>query len=497
MFSQLPEEIFQLILALISKNDTIRLARVSRPLHTRLAPTFYTAINTTCFCVGVHRGLVHTLLLHPELARCARQLRLGHIPWCAENSHYSGHRHEHYECPESNAKLRAVVRRLCRRDWELTQWLEDLELGAHRDPWLAILLYLVPDLESLEIFWGGTGTRYSEWVLKRGLQSRAPFDQSPILPNLHTATIKVLSHEGRDFHLPRIAPFFQMPSMRTFRGNLMTDRLREYAMLPPNSSPITTLDLRQCGADTGFVDLIAPCANLQSFTYTEMTHNYHPGDYTELFFLGLHPSPMMKALASKRETVETLKISCSRRDRFRRQGVYANDWFGPLSPFDRLKHVHVDAANFDGTGESMREEDDEPLMPLIEFLPASIVSLWIADANSARDDPRPLWGLVVRELEALVRVAPDRFPGLNRIDVEARDLLRGAEKDVEAWEEVYPDYLGLLHDSVAVQTESLRAACIDRGIEFRVRDGRVEAHFEDVDDPFRLGRDDDDSDDEH
>lgn len=495
MFAQLPEEIFQLILAHITKNDMVRLARSCRPLYNRLVPELYTSINTTCFCIGVHKALVHTLLLHPELAHSTRHLQLGKIPWRADKSKYTAHQHDHYECPESTAKLHALVRTLSHRDWERTQWLEDLTNNTHRDPWLALLLPLLPALETLELFWGGTGTRYSEWVLTRGLARSPPFEHTPLLPTLHTTTIKVLEDEGPGFHLPRLTSFFQMPSMRTFSANLLTDRLREYHMLPPNSSAITTLDLRQCSADTGFVDLIAPCTHLRSFTYTALAPG-GPGPYSELFFPPLNPGPVMRALATKRDSLQELNVAVSRRDCWR-DGVYVNDWLGSLGGFSALRSLRIDASNFVGYGEFRRDGDVVPRIGLVGFLPVGLVALWVSDMECADGEDGPLWGVVVRELEGLVGVCEERFASLKSIDVEGVRLLRGGEEDVEVWREAYPDYLHLLIDSVVVQTESLRAACLDCGIGFRVRDERVEAYFEDVDDPFLFTRYDDDSDVEH
>ena len=500
MFAKLPEEIFQLILSYLDSKDAVfRLARAARPFYNRLAPTLYASIETTCFCVGIHRALVHNFLLHPELALSVRRLRLGRVPWCASKAAYSDHQHTHYECPESREKLVGLVRALSHRDWELTQWLEDLERGHTRDPWLALLLYLLPNLETLELFWGGTGTRYSEWVLKRNTGAKATaFGRTRILSVLHTATIKVLEDEGKDFHLPRLAPFFQMDSMRTFRGFFLTDRLQEYNFLPPNSSPITHLELLQCSGDTGFVDLVAPCKNLQSFTYTNLPYYYHGQNYSKLFFPPLHPATVLKALAPKRDSLHSVAVSFSRRfnRQKRHEGVYGRDWFGPATQFSHLRHLHIDASNFMGRDYYDQDEEPEAPVPFVEYLPATLESLWLSDMECARLEPGvPLWDIPVWELELVVKVAKDRFPNLKRIDMEGPGLLReGAVGNRDAWKQVYPDYLHLLNEDAVLQTESLRSACLQVGIEFRLRDLSVEAYFEDVDDPFLFVRCDDDSD---
>lgn len=499
MFAKLPEEIFQQILSYLDTKDAVfRLARAARPFYNRLAPTLYASIETTCFCVGVHRALVHNFLLHPELALSVRRLRLGRVPWCASKAAYGDHQHDHYECPASRDKLVQLVRHLSHKDWELTQWLEDLERGHTRDPWLALLLYLLPSLETLELFWGGTGTRYSEWVLKRNTGARAnALGRTRILPVLHAATIKVLEDEGKDFHLPRLAPFFQMDSMRAFKGVFLTDRLQEFNFVPPNSSPITHLELLQCSGDTGFVDLVAPCKDLQSFTYTNLPYYYHGETYSKLFFPPLHPAAVMKALAPKRDSLHSIAVAFSRRYKYH-DGVYGNDWFGPVTQFPHLRHLHVDASNFIGRERWRHDEELEPALPLAEYLPATLESLWLSDMKRSFDEGVPLWGVPMGELESLVKVARDRFPNLKRIDIEGPKLLKeDAIGNRDAWKGVYPDYLQLLKEDAVVQTEPLRSACLEAGIEFRLREKSVEAHFEHVDDPFLFTRCDDDSDPEY
>jgi hypothetical protein len=141
--------------------------------------------------------------------------------------------------------------------------MEDLQSDNHRDPRLAILLSLLPNLETIELFWGGTGTRYSSWVLSRLSQQYSPLDTHPFWQNLHTAIIKVPEDEGADFSIQGLVPFFSVPSMRTFKGQLLTDKYLEPTLNIENSA-ITHLEFIQCSNVLGFDYLINLCPIFRS-----------------------------------------------------------------------------------------------------------------------------------------------------------------------------------------------------------------------------------------
>ncbi|KAJ5114794.1 hypothetical protein NUU61_000553 [Penicillium alfredii] len=484
MFAKLPTEILLLILDLVgTKNDWLSLARSCRSLYEWMIPMLYTSIDTPCLCVGSHRALVHTLLLYPELAQSVRHLKLGKLPYDTDRKVFELHRHEHYESPESIRRLHNAVQNLSHRGWEETQWIEDLDSGEHRDPWLAVLLYLVPNIETLELFWGGTGTRYSEWVLTRASKQSRPFDSQRAFQSLHTAVIKVLDDEGLGFKLPRVAPFFRFPSMHTFKGQLMTDFYLEHNILPPNSSPITHLELAQSSGETGFIDLIAPCTNLRTFKFTQQEDDVSMYDYTKHYFRTLAPTELRKALALKKDTLESMEVSFYRRTSYF-GGTYSEDWIGSMADFRMLRNVHIRAPNFLGIGHSGDKHNPVPRVPLIEFLPGSLETLWVSDIEPWAES------IMMRELLELVHAVGEMFPHLRAIDVEAEKWQRldMSETDMDACVESYPDYLHLLRPEVIQLTEELRTVCHERGIEFHVRVTAVEARFDDYDDTMLFGR---------
>jgi hypothetical protein len=130
-----------------------------------------------------------------------------------------------------------------------------------------------------------------------------------------------------------------------------------------------------------------------------------------------------------------------------------------------------------------------PRVGLVEFLPECIEELWISDISNQA------LGRIIRELRGFVFVSVEkgRFGALTRIDVEGRKWLKGAEDGVgqeEVWREMYPDYLSLLKEEILVETEGVRCACLERRVEFYVRDLRVEVFFDEYDDVFLFVRED-------
>lgn len=301
-FANLPTEILQLILGHLKKNhDWLMLGRSCRPLYNRIIPTRYEYIETPCYCIGIHKTLVYTLLNQPKLADLVRCLKFGRLPCGADPKVYLNHQHGHHDKLDSkqesfqssqypssiSGKLRLseIIQTLTDRKWEQTQWVEDLQSDTNRDPWLALLLSLLPNLETIELFWDGTGTRYSSWVLSRISQRYTPFDTRLFWQNLHTAIVKVPEDEGADFTIQRLVPFFTFPSMRTFRGQLLTDKYPE-PTLDIESSPITHLEFIQCSSVLGFNYLVNLCPNLQFLKYTQQEDDYNRGSpgYNQIYF---------------------------------------------------------------------------------------------------------------------------------------------------------------------------------------------------------------------
>jgi hypothetical protein len=167
-----------------------------------------------------------------------------------------------------------------------------------------------------------------------------------------------------------------------------------------------------------------------------------------------------------------------------------------MADFSQLKHLQIRASNFIGTGRRVRMDvDTVPRVGLVEFLPGSIEGLWISDIS------KQAMGSMMRELVGLVTVSGEgeRFGELRRVDVEGRKWLKESVNGVgeeQGLREMHPDYAVLLRDDILGETEEVRCACLERGVEFRVRDSSVEVLFEEEDDVFLFVRGDEDEEDE-
>jgi hypothetical protein len=499
-FAKLPNEILQLVLALLKKShDWLMLGRTCRHLYNRVIPMLYESIETPCYCIGIHKTLVYALLNHPELAYSVRRLKLGRLPYGTDPKTYSNHQHGHHDKLDSQhpssqswqQRLFEIIHTLADRKWEQTQWIEDLQSNNHRDPWLAILLSLLPNLQTIELFWGATGTRYSSWVLSRISQRYTPFDTQPFWQNLHTAIIKVPEDEGADFSIQRLVPFFTIPSMRIFKGQLLTDKYLE-PTLDIGTSSITHLEFIQCSSVLGFGYLIDLCPNLESFKYTQQEDDccHRSPGYNSVYFDTLRPTAFRDALARRKNTLQSITVDIARRSS-NYGGSYSDDWIGSMADFTKLRYLQIRASNFIGRGHANRwDVDPVPRVGLVEFLPQCIEELWISDISNQA------MGRIMREVGRLVLGSGEkgRFGGLKRIDVEGRKWLKEGEGanggGKEVWREMYPNYASLLKEDVLVQTERVSCACLERGIEFYVRDSMVEGVFEEYDDVFLFVRDD-------
>ncbi|KAJ5594343.1 uncharacterized protein N7459_000551 [Penicillium hispanicum] len=474
VLNRVPLELLLVVLNYLeSKSDWLSLARSCRALLDRIRPLLYESIQTPCYCIGVHKTLVHTLLRHPELAQSVRHARLGRLKRGTDPATYASHRHEHYECAESTETLKRAVNVLSHRDWEATQWAEDLDANQHRDPWLAILLYLLPCVETLELFWGGSGTKYSAWVLDRASKRSSPFHNSPVFVALHTAVIKVPEDEGMGFTPMRLAPFFRLPSLRTLKGQLMTDRHQNYTVAPPNSSAIEHLELVQCSSTTGFIDLISPCRNLRSFTYTHQECTPETSEYKRCFFRALLPVAFTKSLAVKRDTLQSIMIDDYRAS-VANGGRNGEKYIGCMAGFRNLRHLHIPARFFLGSNPN---PEDNLRIPLVDFLPVSIESLWISEISVM------VGPLIQKELLQLIAASEDRFVNLRQIDLEGRSWIEKAlPENVEGLRGVYPYYSHLLNRGILEEFAELGRCGHRTGVKIMLRDHAVEAAMEDYDD---------------
>lgn len=202
-FAKLPNEIFDLILtSLEEKHNWLMLARSCRLLNDRITQLLYDSIETQCYCVGLHKTLVYTFLNHPERGPLIWHLRIGRLPFHSDPEAHSVHQHEYYDGSNSKEslvqpfaprkdKLEEIIHSLTDESSERGHWKTDLRNGTHRDLWLAILIFLLPNLTNPRTLLARPGnTLFPHRPLTNNsalltLQRRLVFLPLPVHPTRH------------------------------------------------------------------------------------------------------------------------------------------------------------------------------------------------------------------------------------------------------------------------------------------------------------------------
>lgn len=294
-----PAEIQVRIICLLDdRYDRINLASCcSRLLAIVHFATYNPQLKVPTPCSWKLEGLLHFLLHYPQLARGVRRLELGQ-PSCGSHNHPA-------QPPESlDETVYSIVKKFSLDDQEETCWIDDLQRRRYPDAWMALILFLLPNLASLEWFWG-RGTKYTERLLNRVSLHEPPFNKNQTLRSLAEVFFKVTERTAAGdpktsdpgFQITKMAPFYRLSSMRKLTGQMVCGRVSE--VVSPNSSSITHLELRQSSTSSGFAELIAPCTNLKSFRYFHMNcfENLHSA-YNQRFSYHI-PSEFMAPLGEK------------------------------------------------------------------------------------------------------------------------------------------------------------------------------------------------------
>ncbi|KAL4744946.1 hypothetical protein BDW72DRAFT_187637 [Aspergillus terricola var. indicus] len=289
MISTLPSEILLLIAShLTNSTDTLRLASSCQQFHALLTPQAYTIIELEDGRLWHISRLTHTLARNPQLAKAVRILRFGDkVIFC-----------EHYEdiLYYDDNIIRPLLEAATSSSKQLAAWEKQLKANSREDPWIAILLPLLENLEELKmvIHWPFTYTR-------RMLQRITQDPNNTALNRLKEVSVKWWDTQGG---LPTsyVYPFFRLPFLRGFTGTMLTDGCYEdedlYRDVFDNEekeeyedeeakearypgaecfSNVTRLHMHYSNSEMGLPDLISASKQLESFVYE---YNGSTGEYT-------------------------------------------------------------------------------------------------------------------------------------------------------------------------------------------------------------------------
>ncbi|KAK9434598.1 uncharacterized protein VB005_09379 [Metarhizium brunneum] len=454
MLSTTPEEILLAIAShLRDPTDLMNLSYCCRQFHHCLLPAAYSSLRFNNHCIWKLSCLVHTLVRNASLSAAVRHLALGAEFTCS-------HGLEACDIKYEAAVIRPVLQATGYPEQELKEWESDLRNGQREDPWLAIMLPFLPNLQSLALKFEDPWTRVPR-LLERGLGVGRP-SSSSLLSQVTEISTTITGCELERDGVPTsdCLLFFSLPSLERLRGQGIID-CDEDDEPPPEAFPhsglatITDIDLRMSNSPSGMQKLVHACTKLESFYYE---HEIAIGGCDEF-----NPAAFHASLLRHKGTLQKLILVFNKQDDFRPGEDGENDFFGSLSPFSVLKEVRLRAPNLLG----LHTATQKPQPRLIDTLPSSLVRLTLEDVHQC--DMRVL----IVELEECILNAPCRLPCINTLVIEGHIH----EYDAESANSTPPGHqpIPVIERNIIKMTQKLRLLCQDISVNFRFLDREIES----------------------
>ena len=255
-----------------------------------------------------------------------------------------------------------------------------------RDAMLALLLFLLPNLEGISLEQSTSGIRFLEkainWICfqDQNLQ-RSPRARKPLMKLFHVrflgyddADMRYADGEGEEFE--RFMPFAALSSMRMIIGDFVQsyDGARSTWRFPPHTSNITSIDLQHSAVKPeSLADLLAGIKALKGFSY-DYNENMGGGGAMEIHKI------IGTLLEHAKHSLESLRIY-GRWDLRSGEGDL-HPCKGSLRDFEVLgkvildSNVYVENASYDSKynpDEISRDRDQGQIIRhLVDVLPPSI-----------------------------------------------------------------------------------------------------------------------------
>lgn len=193
--------------------DCLRLAYCCRRLYSIASPRVYAEITFDKLCSRSLSILVHTVLQNPRLARAVRSLTLMNegSPWID-----SRECHTQVAVMYHPAFINPIMDEACRSKKEWKKWKRDLKSGERDDPWLALMLPFLPNLEKFHLDIHGTPTHlykmldYRATRMSKLLGGISPFES--------LAEVSVMDLNPDEWP-PNTLPLCKFPALQSFTGN--------------------------------------------------------------------------------------------------------------------------------------------------------------------------------------------------------------------------------------------------------------------------------------
>lgn len=414
----LPTEVLLRIMGhLPTQRDRLNLARCNVRMYTELYLEAYSHMELDpCCCAQRVERLVDFLLHNGYIAGKVKSLKLGRMWTC----------NKHPTAPVTTRSFDDILKHWIEKFGQSSThglqqwWMRDLRTVDEPSVWQALLVFLLPNITYLEWLGDEPGSSSIESLLY-GASLHLKFlnlTTTRAFQSLREVFFKVPLHTGPRIsrrtprsNIAQLVPFFQTSSMRKIKVHGLIGACSR--LVRPNSSPITHIELHEGRSDSGFRELIAPCANLKSFKY------FYPDDMCG-YSLAPHfcIKSLLDTISSKTHSLETLCLSYSQARDF---DMSSNASIRTFKEFRVLKNLQLPMHTFLGLDdmENLALDDNTVdrvsacnFMPLARYLPPSLERLCVTQWWVVASD-----GNMINQLVNLV-MSKHMFPHLVNIEIQ-------------------------------------------------------------------------------
>ncbi|KAL5342189.1 hypothetical protein BJX70DRAFT_357128 [Aspergillus crustosus] len=373
MLSDLPAELLLAITSYLDNHrDTLNLAYSCHAFYPLLLPKVFTALDLLKHTDGHLSHLAHALVSNKKLADEVHSLRV-----------YNGFRSTSSVRYEQSI-IQPLLEAILGPDDSLPTWERVLKDRENNDAWVALLLTILPNLESLHV----QIYPFSNYTVSMlaGSMDRQP-GSNLLLYNLKDIYVEWWDSQG-GIGTDYVLPIFRLPQLRTFTGKMICegdggdgysededeDDFDAAAYIPAQAgySNVTHITLWASSSRKAFADLIHAPKRLESFVF-EHSNEPHFSEDGDLFSSRFHP-PLYRHRESLQELVLTYDENTSTE--------YSWEFVGSFVEFTALKILRLSAVSVLDWRQEWADLSRVSTNTLTDVLPRSLETLIIEDMES-------------------------------------------------------------------------------------------------------------------
>lgn len=382
--SLMPNELFlRIALSVEEVNDLRSFARTCKRFHRLADEALYSAFSNQETSSALTTRLFHrTMVETPALALLVRRIKWSMAePDLREVMHRK--RHDWYFRAFRSGVAKESLRLLHKAAVPLAaemglrdRWVRDVRDDIESAK-LALLLCQVPNLEELSIVWPLRAYHIVHVV--RAAATRASAGKEGALAKLRGVSINAEMFEPAclldyPFSSTKAAPFFHLPSLKTFAARYCVQRRageNDWKFPESGTSSVAHICLEQSHLDIATVSaLVRACRSLESLEYDSCRRSGSRG-------IGCSHRAIVSALQCQKPSLEYLKLGfgCPIEPDARKPGKILR-FAGDLREFSQLRNLECDQVVLIGREYPWKRSATEGL-ELTDILPASVEHLTI------------------------------------------------------------------------------------------------------------------------